>query len=109
MLFRRVAGRRLDYPCEEGRLRGCYIPHMLSEIYLGCSLYAINAMSHINIVKVQVQDLVLIQVGFKFIGKDGLAYFPVEALFRTEYEGFYHLLSYRAPALRHPAVHDIFD
>ncbi|MBP1749848.1 MAG: hypothetical protein H6Q52_2387 [Deltaproteobacteria bacterium] len=66
-------------------------------------------MSHINIVKIQIQYFVFIQVVFELIGKDGLAYFPVKAFFGTEHERFYNLLGYGAPALRHPAIDDIFD
>jgi hypothetical protein len=79
-----VARRRLHDAGQQGRLAAADPPYVLAEIDLRRRFYTVNAVPHINIVEVKVEDFLLGQVVLQPVRKDRLAHLSQDAPFRPE-------------------------
>ncbi len=103
MFFRRISRWCLHKACEERRLGPADLPDMLAEIDIRRRLHAVHTMTHVEIVEVEVEYLLLSQVSLQPVCQNSLPEFPEHAPFRSQDKRFDYLLGDGTASLNNTA------
>ncbi len=99
--MRRIFGRRLEQAGQHGRLREGHVLDRAAEIELGRRLDAECAAAHIGAVEIELQDLLLGQVGFEPEGQEGFIDFARDGALVGQEQVLRQLLGEGRAALHH--------
>ncbi len=90
--MRSISTGSLGQPCKERRFTHCQIPGMLCKICLGSRLHSIGAITEIDLVEINMENIILAEQGVNAPGQYGLFELTKIRLFRSKEQRLGNLL-----------------
>src|SRR4029077_823257 len=81
---RAVEHRTADQAGDRGRFRRRELPGVFSEVQTGRGLDSVRAVTEVDLVRVELEDLILGEILFDVDGQEGLVHLSPPALLRRE-------------------------
>ncbi len=106
---RRVRHRRADHPRDHGGLGDGQLLGVLAEVKPRGLLDAVGAVPEVDLIRIELEDLVLREILLDLDGQEGLVDLAAEALLRREEDLFGELLRQRRRPFDLLAGNDVLD
>jgi hypothetical protein len=106
---RGIRGGGFWQTCQHGCFRQCQILCALAKIADRRRFYTIGSVSHINLVKIQIQNFIFCQIAVNTIGKNGFLELSNILSFRRQVHHFGNLLCNGAAALNDFTRFHVFE